>query len=65
VVVDAEKKENEREKLFQVKRGKQKCAQKRFDRVSIVRDVRYRDLSGTNQNIPSLRDRKITARQNE
>jgi hypothetical protein len=27
--------------------------------------VRYRNLSGTNQNIPSLRDRKITARQNE
>jgi hypothetical protein len=46
VVVDAEKKENEREKLFQVKRGKQKCAQKRFDRVSIVRDVRLTRRNG-------------------
>jgi len=40
VVVDAEKKENEREKLFQVKR--KKCAQKEFDRADIVRDVRLR-----------------------
>jgi hypothetical protein len=42
VVVDAEKKkakENEREKLFQVKR--KKCAQKEFDRADIVRDVRF------------------------
>jgi len=41
VVVDAEKKEkkeNEREKLFQVKR--KKCVQKEFDRADIVRDVR-------------------------
>jgi len=38
VVVDAEKKENEREKLFQVKSNK--CAQKEFDRADIVRDVR-------------------------
>jgi hypothetical protein len=45
VVVDAEKKkakENEREKLFQVKR--KKCAQKEFDRADIVRDVRYNVL---------------------
>jgi hypothetical protein len=44
VVVDAEKKkakENEREKLFQVKR--KKCAQKEFDRADIVRDVRLCD----------------------
>jgi hypothetical protein len=39
VVVDAEKKENEREKLFQVKR--KKCAQKGLDRADIVRDVRF------------------------
>jgi hypothetical protein len=32
------KKENEREKLFQVKR--KKCAQKELDGVNIVRDVR-------------------------
>jgi hypothetical protein len=38
LVVDAKKKENEREKLFQVKR--KKCAQKEFDRADIVRDVR-------------------------
>jgi hypothetical protein len=41
VVVDAGKKkatENEREKLFQVKR--KKCLQKEFDRADIVRDVR-------------------------
>jgi hypothetical protein len=41
VVVDAEKKrneENEREKLFYVKR--KKCVQKEFDRADIVRDVR-------------------------
>jgi hypothetical protein len=31
-------KENEREKLFQVKR--KKCVQKEFDRADIVRDVR-------------------------
>jgi len=39
VVVDAEEKntkENEREKLFQVKR--KKCVQKEFDRADIVRD---------------------------
>jgi len=35
-------KENEREKLFQVKR--KKCAQKKFDRADIVRDVRFRRL---------------------
>jgi len=34
------KKENEREKLFQVKR--KKCAQKGLDREDIVRDVRFR-----------------------
>jgi len=33
------KKENERETLFQVKR--KKCAQKELDGVSIVRDVRF------------------------
>jgi hypothetical protein len=33
------KKENEREKLFQVKR--KKCAQKGLDREDIVRDVRF------------------------
>ena len=41
VVVDAEKKrneENEREKLFYVKR--KKCVQKEFDRSDIVREVR-------------------------
>jgi hypothetical protein len=41
VVVNAEKKEqerNEREKLFQVKR--KKCAQKVFDGSGIVRDGR-------------------------
>jgi hypothetical protein len=41
VVVDAEKKEkerNERENLFQVKR--EKCVHKEFDRADIVRDVR-------------------------
>jgi hypothetical protein len=40
VVVDAEKKEkerNERENLFQVKR--KKCVQKEFDRADIVRDA--------------------------
>jgi len=35
------KKENEREKLFQVKR--KKCAQKGLDREDIVRDVRFSD----------------------
>jgi hypothetical protein len=42
VVVDAEKKENEkneREKLFQVKR---EMWSKELDRVNIVRDVRFR-----------------------
>jgi hypothetical protein len=38
------KKENERETLFQVKR--KKCAQKELDGVSIVRDVRLCDLPG-------------------
>jgi hypothetical protein len=42
VVVDAGKtkkaKENEKEELFQVRR--KKCAQKKFDRADIVRDVR-------------------------
>jgi hypothetical protein len=40
VVVDAgkqETKEDEREKLFQVKR--KKCVQKGFDRADVVRDV--------------------------
>ena len=37
MVVDAKKKENEREKLFQVKR--EKCAQKEFDRADTVRDL--------------------------
>ena len=36
------KKKNEREKLFQVKR--KKCVQKEFDRADIVRDVRYNVL---------------------
>jgi hypothetical protein len=47
VVVDAGKKkaqENEREKLFQVKR--KKCVQKGFDRADIVRDVRFARLPG-------------------
>src|SRR5271157_3156722 len=37
------KKENEREKLFQVKR--KKCVQKEFDRADIVRDVWSRGVA--------------------
>jgi hypothetical protein len=40
-----QKKENEREKLFQVKR--KKCLQKEFARADIVRDVRFVRLPGT------------------
>jgi hypothetical protein len=36
-------KQDEREKLFQVKR--KKCVQKEFDRADIVRDVRFALIS--------------------
>jgi len=44
VVVDAEKKESERERkrktLLGEKKKRKKCVQKEFDRADIVRDVR-------------------------
>jgi len=48
VVVDAEKKEHERErKRKTLLREKRKCAQKEFDRADFVRDVRLCVLTGT------------------
>jgi hypothetical protein len=42
LVVDAEKKENEKErKRKTLSSEKRKCAQKEFDRTDIVRDVRF------------------------